>query len=159
MESDDRPKWKLLLKSIKFFSGFADEHLDELLNFSEVRKFQLHSYIIKEGEKNFSFYVVLKGNVNIVKETGVKGKKTITSLPAGECFGEIAVLLNEPRSASVIAGGEVTVFRIHGNKIAELSVETREKLYKQLAINLAEHLKETSSQITGKKTRLPFEEI
>ncbi len=143
-----RDKWKQLLKTAEFFQNFSDEELDELVQFCEVKKYASQEYIVKEGSEDSSFFIILRGKANIIKSNPITGKQKISALTAGRCFGEMAILLNEPRSASIMAIGEVYAFKINGEQISKLKVEAREKLYHQFAVHLALQLKDASQQMT-----------
>ncbi len=61
--------------------------------------------ICREGEKDFSLYVVLRGRVEVVKRTNREGEgeKRLAVLEEGSFFGEMALVDEEPRSATVRA--------------------------------------------------------
>lgn len=146
MLSEDQKKWKLLMRSVKFFEAFSGEELDDFLAFCVLKRYEAHDYIIKEDNTENAFYVILRGQTSVIKGDAFKGKHQLAKLSAGHSFGEIAVVLNEPRSASVMAIGEVFLFRIDANQIKNLKVETREKLFRQFAVNLAIQLKMFSTK-------------
>lgn len=147
MDVLEKSKWKLLLNSIEFFKSFSDDELEELIGLCEVRKYSMHDFIVKEDKKAISFYVVLKGKASIIKINTLKQKRKIAELKGGDCFGEMAVLLEETRSASIMASGECFIFEINAEQINELKMETQVKLYKQFAIVLAGRLKNSSSVV------------
>ncbi|MFH1808363.1 MAG: cyclic nucleotide-binding domain-containing protein [Pseudomonadota bacterium] len=62
--------------------------------------------IVREGDPGTSMFVIRKGGVRVVIEA-LEGEKEVARLGAGSFFGEMAVVLGEPRSASVIADGAV----------------------------------------------------
>jgi len=57
--------------------------------------------LFKDGESGNQMYVIHSGKVKITKKVG-SVEKTLAILPAGEFFGEMAILNNEPRTASAI---------------------------------------------------------
>ncbi len=147
MQVVERDKWKLLLKSIEFFKIFDESELDELLSNSNVKKYGVRDWIIKEDREADSFFVILRGKANIIKENYAKAKRTIGEINEGDCFGEMAVLLKQARSASVMAGTETFIFEISAGEIENLKLETQLKLYRRFAIVLATRLKVSSSKI------------
>jgi len=144
MDQVEQSKWKTLLKTNDFFGVFSDEELDQFLNVGHASRYRMHEYIVKENTQAKKFYVILKGKVDIVKEIAVKGKTQISSLEAGYVIGEIAMLLSEKRTATVIAGEETFVFSIEADEIVHLPVEMQAKLYRQLAVFLSKKLKSLS---------------
>ena len=65
-----------------------------------TRKFRRGEYVVKEGEPGNEAFVVQYGQLEVQKG---KGGRVVRELGAGECFGEMAVFTNAPRSASVVA--------------------------------------------------------
>ena len=62
MAEINEEQWKVLLKSTKFFEIFEDQEINKIVSFSDLLHFPMHKYIIKENEKDLSFYVVVKGH-------------------------------------------------------------------------------------------------
>lgn len=73
---------------------------------SKLRLMQYHSqeYIIKEGDPSRSMYWILKGTVSV---TSTDGESIYAELAAGSFFGEIGILFNRPRTATVVARTKV----------------------------------------------------
>lgn len=63
--------------------------------------------IIKEGDKGDKFYVVESGTCDISQ----KGKGSVHKATSGLAFGELALLLNQPRNATVTAECDVVVWQ------------------------------------------------
>lgn len=70
----------------------------------ESRTAKAGEVIIREGDAGAEFFVVKSGSVAIRH-----GNKTLQVLGEGEIFGEMALIDNEPRSASVVAETDVVV--------------------------------------------------
>ncbi|MBK8817343.1 MAG: Crp/Fnr family transcriptional regulator [Methylococcaceae bacterium] len=66
-------------------------------------KFQKQSTIIMEGDTTSSLYIILSGKVRIFGSDDKSKELTLMIQEAGSYFGEIALLSDEPRSASVVA--------------------------------------------------------
>lgn len=66
-------------------------------------KFQKQSTIIMEGDTTSSLYIILSGKVRIFGSDDKSKELTLMIQEAGSYFGEIALLTDEPRSASVVA--------------------------------------------------------
>jgi CRP-like cAMP-binding protein len=144
MDKNELDAWRLLLKSIEFFKTFDDKELVEILGIAEVRKYPPFSYIIQEKKLDYTFFIIVRGNADIIKMTEHKGKRKISSLAEGDCFGEMALVMNQPRSASVMARGEVVALVVDGKQIDKLNVEIREKLFRRFALSLAQRLMQSS---------------
>ncbi|MBF0429165.1 MAG: cyclic nucleotide-binding domain-containing protein, partial [Magnetococcales bacterium] len=85
-----------------------------------------------------SLYVIIKGTVCVVKED--YPGKMITSLSDGAVLGEASFLVGRPRTASVIAKGPVTVFKIDQAAVKKFDYPLQIKIKDRLAEILVERL-------------------
>lgn len=88
------------LKAVPFLNSFTDEQLDEVLNSSSLLQCDPGDIIIQEGSIDSRIYVLLSG----VLEVCVGGKKVAAIARPGDVFGELALVNQDKRAASVIAG-------------------------------------------------------
>ena len=63
--------------------------------------------IFREGEESDAAYLIVSGNVRILKGYGTPNPKEIAVVRAGEYVGEMGAIDNQPRSASAVAQGTV----------------------------------------------------
>ena len=81
------------------------------------------SLIIQEGDRGDSAYMIVSGQCRAFRtidaEEGTPAQETLAIMGAGEVFGEMALILDEPRAASVEAVDEVTVLVLDKKTIAE----------------------------------------
>jgi len=90
-----------LLKSIPLFSGLGDAELHALFDHASVRSFVKNSVIINDGDESDSLYVIASGKVKIFLMND-KGREIILNYQStGEYFGELSLLDQVCRSASV----------------------------------------------------------
>lgn len=86
--------------------GFEGEQaITSELFFKYGRTFQAKQIILREGETGNEVYLIIAGKVVVTEKVG-QGKghyKVLNSLGPGEIFGEMAMLENQPRSATLIA--------------------------------------------------------
>ena len=93
---------KAFLKRVPLFSGLTDSQIERLAAGSVRRNFPRGRTIVAEGEPSQSLYVLLSGRAK-VQRSDTEGKEVILSvLGSGECFGEMSLIDDAPRSASVI---------------------------------------------------------
>jgi CRP/FNR family transcriptional regulator, cyclic AMP receptor protein len=87
------------LRAVPFLESFNDDQLDDVLNSSSYISCEEGDTIIKEGAVDSRIYILLSGGVEVCKDG-----KTLTSIKRpGEVFGELAVVNDDRRSASVVA--------------------------------------------------------
>jgi CRP-like cAMP-binding protein len=77
-------------------------------------------YIFRQGERGKTFYVVVSGQVEITQESDSGRPKRIAVLSAGDAFGEIALLENVPRTASVRSVSQCTLLSLSRQNFAKL---------------------------------------
>ena len=82
------------------------------------------SLIIREGDRGDSAYMIVSGQCRAFRTIGaeqgsVSGEETLATMGAGNVFGEMALILNEPRAASVEALDKVTVLVLDKKTMAE----------------------------------------
>ncbi|HNJ33766.1 MAG TPA: cyclic nucleotide-binding domain-containing protein, partial [Leptospiraceae bacterium] len=99
---DTRMERFLFLRSVPLFSEVDGVDLHWINEITHEQKFRARANIFREGDPGESLYIIISGSVRIFK--GQKGKElTIDILQERDCFGEMAILDQEPRSASVVA--------------------------------------------------------
>lgn len=84
-----------------------------------ARQFQWQGYfpkgyeIIRQGEPGYAMYIIDDGRVAVTQNTLLVGRYIfVTNLSEGDIFGEMALILNQPRNANVIALEPTAVFRL-----------------------------------------------
>lgn len=89
------------LKKIPFLSKLSDEVLITLAEKAKSAKFPKQATIIMEGDETSSLYIILSGKVRVFSSDEKSKEITLLTQEPGSYFGEIALLTDEPRSASV----------------------------------------------------------
>ena len=91
-----------MLAKTELFAGLDDAALGPF-----AAKCQLHTYeagheITREGDLGTGLYIVTRGSVDVVAQRGAPEERTITTTAAGGFFGDMALVLEHPRSATVV---------------------------------------------------------
>jgi CRP/FNR family cyclic AMP-dependent transcriptional regulator len=96
-----------LLSDIPLFSGLDRAGLDQLAHAMRIRRYLPEDVILQEGHDSFhgGMGVLISGAANVVRGPD----QVLSRLRQGDIFGELALLDDEPRSASVIAETETEV--------------------------------------------------
>ena len=90
-----------MLNAIPFMKSLPQKDIEELAYQLNLRHFSKGEAIIHEGEPGKIFYLVTKGTVGVYKKSFF-GRKKIAELGRGDFFGEMALIEDIPRTASVI---------------------------------------------------------
>ncbi|MFH1368744.1 MAG: cyclic nucleotide-binding domain-containing protein [Elusimicrobiota bacterium] len=97
---------RMLYRSLRQIDFFADLTMPEIdCVIAEIKREQFKSgkTIVKQGQKGDCFYLISKGAVSVWLNTGLFRKKHIAQLKDGQYFGEMALLDDQTRKATVIA--------------------------------------------------------
>ncbi len=98
-----------MLEDVAIFSGLSSTELELLEHHMVSRSFQKNTIIINEGDDANSFFIIIKGAVKIFL-SNEEGKEIIINAQGpGDHFGELALLDDAPRSASVITTEKSTI--------------------------------------------------
>ena len=92
-----------LLQGVWLFSGSDQAQLDAISRFTFRKAFGPGEFIVEEGRTGNGLYLILSGETEVVKGLGNENEKIVARRGPGEVFGEMALLGEWPRTASVRA--------------------------------------------------------
>jgi CRP/FNR family transcriptional regulator, cyclic AMP receptor protein len=102
-----------LLRAVPVFSELNDVDVTSLSKLTTRRKYPKDTVIFFENEEGDTFFMILDGRVKVTI-LGDDGREIILSvLGPGDFFGEVALLDNEPRSATAIAVEDTELMSLH----------------------------------------------
>ena len=81
----------------------------------ELVEFQAGQKVIRQGEPGDSFYIILHGELDVLIEKDVEGKKMqvcVKHLGKGSYFGEVALVMDTPRTATIVTSTRAVVLLI-----------------------------------------------
>jgi len=94
------------------------------------KQFAQGETIIQEGDTDTdAMYFVLEGSVKVIKSHGTLNEKVLATLKTGDLFGEMALFLKEPRSASVVAVSNVTVIEVRQGALSQFMGSSPDTAY------------------------------
>ena len=91
------------LRTVPIFSGLNEEVLEILANVSHLKRVSKGQVLFFQGDPGDAAYLVHQGTIAILFSTSDGRELVINEMRPGECFGELALLLDEPRSAGALA--------------------------------------------------------
>ncbi len=100
------------LDRVDLFDGLSDEQAEVLKGRSRIRSFAPNTIVVNEGDDGSSLFVVQSGSLKVFLTDNVGREVTLSLLDPGDYFGELALLDDAPRSASVIALSRSEVLQI-----------------------------------------------
>ncbi len=106
MDEESRAELERFKSNSKLFSLLDAAGIERLAKVAKQHSFAQGAPVIREGERGNTFFMLVSGGVRVVTD-GLDEPKEVARLGPGQFFGEMAVLNDEPRTASVLAIGEV----------------------------------------------------
>lgn len=140
------------LRAIPLLQDIDEAVLEDIANFFLTQHFEPGDTIITEGEKGDTFYLIARGQVDVLKAmpaaehttdetvrkasdmTEMKASRKVSTLSDGDFFGEIALLEDVPRTATIQATSPTTVLSLQRrvfNSLLNQAPHLRAQLHKQ----------------------------
>lgn len=102
-----------LVQQTPLFARLREKELNELSQVARIRTFASGDLIVREGDEGDEFFIVSSGRVDVIKNVATPEEFRMGILGAGDFFGELSLLDDEPRSATVRAAGDVECVSIN----------------------------------------------
>lgn len=137
-----------LLSSIPFYKAVRqrDEwQYDMLMSYSRIIEYRPGEVLLEKGHNDQWLYFLLRGQLAVVVGSGDTDRHVVNYITPGEVFGDLAVLIDHHRTATVVADPHCksvmvfgTDFRIFGEleDMHKISLETKLEYYRNMVHNL-----------------------
>lgn len=135
-----------VLRAVPLFHDLSGEDLMQVAEIASETNVGGGGNIFKKGELGDVLYVIVRGRVSVRD-----GGREIVSLGAGEFFGELAALDDEPRSADAVCVEDAVLLRIASAELEEL-MERRPEIPREIVRVLARRLRAATAQLSQRKT-------
>ena len=110
------------LAQFPFFEGLELPVLREIAGLFATETCQAGEAIVREGEEGHKFYIIVRGKFDVLKQTE-NGEKRVAVLQDGDHFGEIALLRDIPRTATVRAVGPSVLLSVRREAFHRLTTQ------------------------------------
>lgn len=123
MNTEDT-NWLLnYLKRSSLFAALPESEVNELIDHMDRANYATGDIIFKEGEIGEWFFVAARGKIKVLKKK--KGfLKTVDTevglIESDDIFGEMALIENKPRTATLVADEDVVCFKLFKTKFQDL---------------------------------------
>jgi len=141
-----------VLRSIPLFAKIEPARLKLLAFTSERLSFISGDEICREGDVGDAAYIILEGEAD-VSVNASNGPLVVATLTKNDIIGEIAVLCDVPRTATVIAKSDLETLRVAKENFFQL-VTQFPQIGIQVMHELAERLHQTTQDLTQAKVKL-----
>ncbi len=142
------------LKEIPFLSDLPDQTLLGLASLAKQNTFPKNSFIITEGDETNSLYILLSGKIRAFSSDAQGKEVTLLIQTPVSYFGELALLSNQPRSASII-----TLEKTSCAIIAQSDFKKWLSGHPDVAFSLIQDLAGTVRRLTDKVKQLALSNV
>jgi len=105
-----------VLRLLKFFHDFSHAEINEVMRASQWQDYASGEEIVKEGEMDDRFYIIVSGTCSVERHGRALGL-----LSTGECFGETSYVQGAKRTATIRAADGVTVLKVSSTLLEQVS--------------------------------------
>ena len=113
----------LLLKEIEIFSGLSPSELAAIATVTKELNYPEDRTVIKQNDVGETVFLVVDGEVEVIKEKTDGEQMVIATIGEGDAFGEMALLENELRSATIQTTKASRFLIIHQQEFKETALE------------------------------------
>jgi CRP/FNR family cyclic AMP-dependent transcriptional regulator len=96
------------LAKVDLFSTLNKKELQVLARSSQERSYSAGTKLVSQGDSGSALYIIKSGKVKITMSTSSGEDRVVNTVGAGEVIGEMALLDDQPRSATITAIEDVT---------------------------------------------------
>jgi serine/threonine protein kinase len=123
------------LRQLRFFHDFSHAEIWEVLQASDWREYRPGEDIVREGQLDDRFYVLIAGEV-VVR----RGERVVGTLSRGDCFGESSYVRRARRTATISASEDVTLLQVSSTLMEQLSSSCQLRFMRVFLRSLIERL-------------------
>ena len=151
---DDLSNIYRALKDILLFSDLSKDELWHFCSIVEIHHYKEGKVIAKEGDTNSRLYVVNDGVIQISKTTALGEPYVISLIDArnskASSFGEVSLIDDHPRTASITAKSDLTVYSLSGSlftKFCDKNTDIGYRIMKQLLHLTCKYLRSSNNNV------------
>ncbi len=141
-----------LLRKIPLFAKIEPSKLKLLAFTSERLTFQAGQSLFHQGDMGDAAYIIVNGSADVIVETP-GGPVKVAAVGRHDLLGEIAILCDVPRTATVTAATELTTLRISKDLFFRLVNEFPQMAVEMMRV-LAQRLEKTTGDLTSARAEL-----
>jgi CRP-like cAMP-binding protein len=144
----DKDKLIKLMDETPFFKEMDKADRENLLSYkSHWMQFKPQEQILKEDEVDYGFFVLLEGQVSVMRSK--PAKVSLAQLVPGAMFGEITMKAKRPRTSAIEADNDVSVFKVNSQLLDQLSPEMVIKIKDQIIDLVITRLDEVNNRLSS----------
>ncbi len=142
----NRPVSLAALKSFHMFQNLSDERLEPISRCAILRNVSRGAIVLHAGDRTDNIYFVLSGNLKVLVSDEDGREVILTMMGPGEVFGEMGVLDEDVRSATVLAVSSANLVVMSKGDFKRVMLDNAEVAL-QITRNLVQRLRQADRQI------------
>ena len=135
-----------ILRKIPLFAKIAPAKLKLMAYASQRLTFKVGKSLVKQGDSGDSAFIIIEGTADVVVNTP-DGPVTVASMGRNDIVGDIAILIDIPRTATVTATSELVALKVTKELFFQLVIDFPE-MGVEIMRELAHRLVQTTAQLT-----------
>jgi len=138
------------LRGSPLFGSLSKRELRSIADIAHKRSYQEGEYVFRKGQPGAAMFIIRRGEVEIIDHDGRDQETIIANLGPNAFFGELALLDDTPRSASVKACSTTEIcafFRTDLERLLAAFPQIGMQVYRSLALIIGNRLKKSNAQL------------
>lgn len=142
----DTPTILPILKKIPLFADLTETEHKEIINNIVMNYLPAGHVFFREGDvaANASMYIIKNGMVKISRKDAAGAEQEVAVLSKNEFFGEMGLVLNDPRNASAVAIAECEIFELKKADFIKL-MESSPNLANKISTEFVDRVKKNNA--------------
>lgn len=136
-----RDSYQAHLAAVPLFAGCSSRELAKIAKAGDEVQIKAGSTLTQQGDAGREAFVIIDGTATVKR-----GGRKVTTLGPGACVGELALLDHGPRTATVVADDDMTVFVLGAREFAGVLADVPALSRKIMAV-LAERIRELDRKV------------
>jgi len=129
-QREEKMERLLILRRVPLFAQMNLEQLEAINQIVKEVEYLAGEAIFREGDVGSELFLLVEGEVRIVKNWGTPQELLLTTCQGIDYFGEMAILDDEPRSATVLVSKDARLLSLEGDRLKELILQMPEIAFK-----------------------------
>jgi HEAT repeat protein len=129
-QREEKMERLLILRRVPLFAQMNLEQLEAINQIVKEVEYLNGEAIFREGDVGSELFLLVEGEVRIVKNWGTPQELLLTTCQGPDYFGEMAILDDEPRSATVLVSKDARLLSLEGDRLKELILQMPEIAFK-----------------------------
>jgi len=137
----------VFLRGVALFSNLSLDQLEAVERITREEPYVEGERVVQEGDPGEDLYLVMEGELEVWRGFEGKAATRLNDLGPGSYFGEMSILDNKPRSASVVTRSRSRLLVLEGERLRDLILEQPEIAFEMFRV--------LTARVRAAEARLP----